>query len=284
MWLEENKPTGLNSTVQEANVTTGVTVQDIIGYVETLTGHSLNRDEGVHHGFPASDVSGATMCWMTTPAAIASAGRRGDDLLIGHESLYYPYDVVNRTDQPAGWRDWQTNSQRRAALERYDLTFLRLHGSVDEICIFDEFARLMGLGEPAYVDGWVKVFEIRECSLEELIARVKEKTKMESLRVSRPAAFNSPVRRVGLPLGGLGLFVNVSYQQRLIEQNCDVFIAGESDNYGFRFSQECGIPMIGTGHEISENPGLRRFTEMLARAFPALRWRFFENPCVWEVE
>ena len=265
-------------------MTIGVTVQDIIRYVETLSGHSLNRDEGVHHGSPGSNVSGATICWMATPAAIASAGGRGDDLLIGHESLYYPYDVVNRSDQPAAWQDWRTNSQRKAALEKYDLTFLRLHGSLDEICIFDEFVRLLGLGEPAYLDGLVKVFEIQECSLEELIAQVKEKTKMGSLRVSRPSGFDSPVRRVGLPWGGLGLFVNVSYQQRLIEQNCDIFIAGESDNYGFRFSQKCGIPMIETSHEVSENPGLRQFTDMLAKAFPELGCHFFENPCVWEVE
>ena len=64
----------------------------------------------------------------------------------------------------------------------------------------------------------------------------------------------------------------------------DVFIAGESDSYGFRFSQECGIPMIETSHEVSENPGLRRFTDMLAKAFPELGCHFFENPCVWEVE
>ncbi|NOY75007.1 MAG: hypothetical protein GXP32_04360 [Kiritimatiellaeota bacterium] len=58
--------------------------------------------------------------------------------------------------------------------------------------------------------------------------------------------------RVGLPWGGLGLFVNVAYQQFLFEHGCDVFIAGESDNMGFRFAEECGIPMIETSHEVNK--------------------------------
>ena len=88
---------------------------------------------------------------------------------------------------------------------------------------------------------------------------------------------------MGLPWGGMGLFVNVAYQQELIELGCDVFIAGETDNYGFRFAEECDIPMIETSHELSENPGLRHFTDMLAAAFSGLDVRFFETPCVWEV-
>ena len=84
---------------------------------------------------------------------------------------------------------------------------------------------------------------------------------MPALRVSAARGMDQVVHRVGLPWGGLGLFVNVGYQQRLIEQGCDVFIAGESDNYGFRFAAECGIPMIETSHELSENDGLQRFVD-----------------------
>jgi putative NIF3 family GTP cyclohydrolase 1 type 2 len=91
------------------------------------------------------------------------------------------------------------------------------------------------------------------------------------------------VHRVGLPWGGLGLFVNVGYQQRLIEQGCDLFIAGEADNYGFRFAAECGIPMIETSHELSENDGLRQFVNTLYGRFPDVQFQFFENECVWEI-
>ncbi|HUV93401.1 MAG TPA: Nif3-like dinuclear metal center hexameric protein [Anaerolineae bacterium] len=77
--------------------------------------------------------------------------------------------------------------------------------------------------------------------------------------------------------------MNVTYQQRLIEMSCDVLTAGESDNYGFRFSAELGIPMIETGHEISENPGLEHFARMLQDRFPELVVSFCECEPAWRM-
>jgi putative NIF3 family GTP cyclohydrolase 1 type 2 len=258
------------------------TIYAIISYVESLSGHPLNRDEGVQHGPADRTASGVTICWMATPDAIRAAGAHGDELLIGHESLYYPYDVINSPNPPAGWERWRVNRQRREGLARYNLTFLRLHGSLDEICIFDDFVARVGLGAPVFTDGLVKVFEIEPCTLRELVERIKARMGMPAVRVSAARGMDQVVHRVGLPWGGLGLFVNVGYQQRLIEQGCDVFIAGESDNYGFRFAAECGIPMIETSHELSENDGLRRFGQMLIARFSGLRASFFENQCIWE--
>jgi putative NIF3 family GTP cyclohydrolase 1 type 2 len=258
-----------------------ISTRDIIAFVEAQTGHPLNEDEGLQHGPTGRPVTAVTVCWMASPEAIHAAGAHGDELLIGHESLYYPYNVIHSPNPPAGWEGWQVNRQRRELLTEYGLTFLRLHGSLDEICIFDDFVARLGLAAPVYADGLVKVYEIAPCSVGELAEYVKARMGMPALRVSAPAGLDQVVRRVGLPWGGLGLFVNVGYQQRLIEQSCDVFIAGESDNYGFRFAAECGIPMIETSHELSENDGLRRFVDMLARRFPDVRCSFFENCCAW---
>ena len=254
----------------------------IAAYIESHTGHPLKPDEGVQHGCAETAVRSMMICWMATPDAIEEAGRKKVDLLIGHESLYYPYDAANRSDNPPGWQEWQVNRQRRELLDRYGLTFLRLHGSADEICIFDDFAALLELGAPLYQDGLVKIYEIAECSLGALIEHVKCKTGMAHLRVALAGGLDRAVRRIGLPWGGLGLFVNVGYQQRLVELGCDVFIAGESDNYGLRFAAECGIPMIETSHEISENPGLRHLAAILGQAFTGLAVHFYENRCIWQ--
>lgn len=258
------------------------TTRDVIGYIESLTGHPLNRDEGVQHGDAQRGIRAAMICWMATADAIAAAGERRVDLLIGHESLYFPYDAIHRTDNPPGWESWQINRQRRALLDAHALTFARVHGSADEICILDDFATLLGLGAPVVADKLVKVFEIAPCPLDELVTHVKERIGMAHVRLAAAGSMQQPVHRVGLPWGGLGLFVNVTYQQRLIELGCDVMIAGESDNYGFRFAAECGIPMIETSHETSENPGLRHLTQILAAAFPDVHWSFYENPCIWQ--
>jgi putative NIF3 family GTP cyclohydrolase 1 type 2 len=258
-------------------------VLDIVRHVEKLAGHKLNKDEGVHHGDVNGSVSGVTVSWMATPEAIREAGRKGHQLLLVHESLYYPYDVVIASSPPPNWMSWGVNRQRRELLEEHDLTCLRVHGSADEICIFDAFAELLGLGKPVKAQRLAKIFEIEECPLDEFVQKVKERAGMSAVRVSDAGDSKRLVKRVGLPWGGLGLFVNVDYQQALMELGCDVMVAGETDNYGFRFAAECGIPMIETSHEISETPGLRRFTAMLTEAFPDVTFHFHENECVWKM-
>ena len=258
-------------------------ISDIIGYVESYTGHGLNRDEGIQFGDSSQSITGATVAWMASPDAIQAAGEAGHDLLIAHESIFYPYDVINMQDAPQDWIKWKVNQQRLELFNAYNLSCLRLHGSVDEICIFDSFANSLGFGNPVFVDGLVKVYEIEPCSLASLIDRVKQKVGMPALRVAHTGDCSQSVHRVGLPWGGLGLFVNVTYQQKLVELDCDVFIAGESDNYGFRFAVESGIPMIETSHDLSENPGLKIFTELLSASFPDVSFQFYENAPVWRI-
>jgi putative NIF3 family GTP cyclohydrolase 1 type 2 len=260
-----------------------ITAETIVAYVQELAGHPLRGDEGMHHGDTARPVRRVLICWMATADALRYAGEQSYDLVLAHESLYYPYDAVVRTDNPPGWQEWPTNRQRRELLERHDMGLLRVHGSLDEICIYDDFVALLGLGEPVECHGLARVYQIEPCPLAALVARVKKATGMAALRVSAPGGMAQIVHRVGLPWGGLGLFVNVGYQQQLVELGCDVFIAGESDSYGFRFAAECGIPMIETGHEISENPGLERFSHMLAERFPTLHVAYYDCPSIWHI-
>jgi putative NIF3 family GTP cyclohydrolase 1 type 2 len=116
-----------------------------------------------------------------------------------------------------------------------------------------------------------------------LIERVKSCVGLERLRVARPDGQQRPIRRIGLTWGGMGLFVNVAFQQELLEQGCDLFIAGEADSYAFRFATEAGVAVIETSHEASEQAGLRRFTEMLQAAFADVRFVFEEMPTAWEI-
>lgn len=259
-------------------------VSDIVAYVEGLSGHPLNFDEGVHHGTAARQIRGVTAAWMATPNAIGAAGAAGHDLLLAHESLYFPYDAAVRTDlAEVDWQGWQTNRQRRELLDEFKLTFLRVHGSLDEICIFDDFAELLGLGAPVYAERLVKVFDIAPCTLADLVERAKRATGMNRIRVCLADSAPDRFRRIGLAWGGTGLFVNVGYMQKLIEQGCELLIGGESDDYGFRFVQECGVSVIETSHEVSENPGLRTFSKRLQHQFPDLNVAFYENRCPWGV-
>ncbi len=260
------------------------TIREILDYVAEAIGKPLDDEEGVRHGGPAErHITGATVCWMAAPEAIKAAAAAGHELLIGHESLYFPYNAHDPAAPPAGWYDWPVNRQRRKLLDLHGLTYARLHWSLDVLTILEDFALLLELGAAVYDDRLVRVYEIEPCTVGELVTRVKIALAMPAIRVSAPRGLDKVVHRVGLPWGGLGLFVNVGYQQNLIAQGCDVFIAGESDNYGFRFAAEAGIAMIETSHEVSENPGLRRATGILAAAFPDMDFRFHELVCAWDM-
>jgi len=271
------------SMQEEAPVKQVTRVKDLIRFAERRKGGSLNGDEGVLHGSVNPRAKGVTLCWMATPDAILSAGKHGHNVLIGHESLYYPYNIVRKGEGPEGCWDWPLNQRRRALLDKYGLTFLRLHGSVDDICILDDFATMLGLGNSVVRHGITRVYECPPCTFDELVERVKKATGMARVRIAPTRQLPRRITRVGLPWGGLGLFVNVSYQQSLVASGCDAFVAGESDNYGARFALENGIPMIETDHEVSENPGLAHFTRMLAGEFPGVPFRFYRNRRVWQV-
>ena len=260
----------------------GVRIQDIIDYAESFVEWPLNKDEGMRRGDVSAEVKAVTLCWMATADVLRDAGERGDDFVICHESLYFPYNASVIPNPPADWKDWPVNRGRRELLEKHDMNVLRLHGTLDQICIFDVFAELLELGPPVSENGLAKVFEIEPCSFRDLLERVRRCMGLKDVRYACPEHMPAQIRRIGLPWGGLGLDSNVGYQQRLVAQQCDAFIAGEADAYGFRFAVESGIPMIETGHAISEEPGIEEFAGMLARRFPELRVTFATNGPSWK--
>ncbi len=259
-------------------------VSDILETVANLSGHPLNHDEGVQMGQPDREVGKALVCWMASQYALLEAEHAGVELVIAHESLFFPYGVKLKPDEIQPWETWQTNRQRREIIERAEFVVARVHGSADEICIFDVFASLLGIDKSLSGEGYCKVYEIDPIPLKELVAKVKQAVGMDYVRIScSDSDLEKKVRCVGLPWGGLGLDSNVSYQQAVMEMGCDVLIAGESDSYGFRFSAECGVPMIETSHETSEIPGLRRFAAMLGEKHPDVAIDFHDNGTIWRL-
>jgi putative NIF3 family GTP cyclohydrolase 1 type 2 len=261
-----------------------ITAREIHRWLEERVGRALHEDEGVMFGDPNREVTGVSVCWMASPENMERAAAAGHELLIHHEALLYPYPFDHR--QPLSAMHWYTNSQRLATLGKFNLMASRLHGTIDELWIFEDFAAQLGLKKviaegKAYHD---RVWEIEPTPYGELIERVKRATGMKAVRATsvNPGRI---VRKVGMPWGGLGLFVNVNYVQGLLEleRGIDVMIAGETDNYGFRFCTELGIDVIETSHEVSENGGLRKFADAMRERFGGLRVEFIEERIVWGV-
>lgn len=253
------------------------TPNDVITWVEGMAGSAIGPEEGVHHGPDDINVAGVTVCWKASPGAIAEAGARGDNLVIGHESLYYPYYFDFDPDRTPGWQEWEINKRRMAALDKHGQTYLRLHSSIDWLCIATDMGKWLELDEQAAdgTDPWA--YEVPKCSLGELVAKVKRISDMDAVRVSAPKGLDQEVKRVGLLVGGAALCPNGTAFEPGVRSGVDVFVAGETDNYGFRYAAECGIALIETSHEVCENPGVKHFSHMLAERFPDLRVTFYEN-------
>ena len=256
-------------------------LKDIHDWLCDEAGHPLHGDEGTTFGDPSRPVTSVGVCWVAGPEQIGAAAERGCDLLVHHESLLYPYPSDGK--YPHGALAWPTNRQRIEALTRSRMLTTRLHGTLDELYIYDRFAQSLGLTRVAAEGGRCRrVFEIDPTPYARLIEHVKAVTGLNGVRATsiQPGRV---VRYVGMPWGGLGLFVNVAYQQSLLDLGVpiDVMIAGETDNYGFRFVAELGIDVIETSHEVSEDEGLADFAAALDERFGDVRVEHVPTPCVW---
>lgn len=264
-------------------------VSDLHRWLTQRTGHGLGADEGVMFGDLDRPVTCAAVCWMPSAKNIERAVALGADLLIAHEAVVHPYPRAGQSSDEAP--DWPINRVRREILETNRLTLTRLHGTLDELYIYDDFAEQLGL-KPTHLvargEGYAdRIYRIPPTPFGELVERTKRATGLSQLRCSASDP-QQPVETIGLPWGGLGLFVNVGYVQGLLDLakasglKIDLLIAGETDNYGMRFATEQGVSMIESSHEVSETRGLARFTDEMAKQFPQLTAHWLDEPCVWQ--
>ena len=245
---------------------------DLITFVEELDGHGLNPDEGVLFGDPTRHSNSVLLTWMPTVKALEHAAVRKIPLVLCHEAFYLrpqgrPLDPHHLT--------WRANRRRVETAVRGTLTILRIHTTLDRICIWDDFVAALGVRDPNPGTGWNKVLPIDPKSVGELVQHCKNSLGLETVRVCGDA--DTVAKRAGFPWGGLGLDSNLGYVQRCIELGAEVLVAGECDEYGMTLANDSGVPMIETGHAVSETIGLVTFRDRLANAFPDIRFEVFED-------
>jgi putative NIF3 family GTP cyclohydrolase 1 type 2 len=242
----------------------------------------INADEGIVYGDPAADVTGVLVCWMGTREAVRRAQEVGANTIISHEAIFFPYPGIRSGVPPADQLSWCCNRQRIEALARAGVGVIRLHGTMDRLHIFDEFPVALGFPEATVREDWVRLYDLPATTVRDMVGRVKERLKLDRVRVSN-CDLDRPVRRVALPLGGTGLFVNVGGLALLARHSPDLFIAGETDEYALQFCIDGDIPLIETSHAVSEEPGVRVFADRLAADLKPLPVTFFRNGRAWMV-
>jgi putative NIF3 family GTP cyclohydrolase 1 type 2 len=255
---------------------------ELVSFLADFVG-PFNTEEGIRFGNSKSDIKGICVCWMATKEAISFAKENNTNVILCHEDLFLPYGKIEKGDLAADFLSWDVNYGRVKLLSKYDISVVRLHLSLDKKYILDAFARQLGLGKPVNsISDCEKIYEITPVAFCDLAIRVKKAMQMDKLRaiVRKP---DRKVTRVALLWGGMGLFVNAEFVNGLLNQNVDVLVAGETDNYIMRMVAESGVDIIETSHELSENEGLKNFSNELAATLKTENVVFYQMPCCWKI-
>jgi len=237
----------------------------------------LGGEEGFRLGDPDLEVTGMLVTWMATRDAIRSAVDSGCNLVICHEDPFFPYSGSGALETSITWR---VNRERIIPCVQRGISIFRAHSSLDRLCIVDEFARAAGLRSSEFREqGLARIFTIPEISLGELARQIRDNMGLRRLRVA--GDLDRRITKVGVAVGGIGLSFNIGFWETLLHHGSQVVLTGESDEYAFRYALDCDIGVIETTHPASENPGLRRFCDILRERFPETRVEFFECGVPW---
>jgi len=254
-----------------------VKIREIEGFLRV---HNLARydDEGFRFGPRDVDITGVLMCFKPTLDAMQAAHEAHCNLIITHEELNFPpvYSGARVKDQLTG----TVTLLRMRRLLELGITVVRVHASLDELCVLHEFAKALGLGEPTvHGDYWERTYDIAPTTVRELALQVKQRLHMKTVRVAGDQG--RTVRRVALPWGGVAISANPNCIQRLLTFDPDVLITGETEDIPMYAAVDADVPLIETGHSESECPGVRRLAALFAEAFPDVPVEFYQNPRPW---
>ena len=257
---------------------------DILSFVASNIGIKVHDfpDGGFVFGGDSDQVNGILITWMATCEALKYAAEKGLNIVVCHEEAFFgeekegiAYRWTTEVVNPIKELCWHPDNKRRRIIEESGLTVLRIHYGLDRMCIFHEFAKAAGLGRIIVDSGYESVFALPEP------VRVKDLAKSISARLNFPhirvaGDLNRLVSKAGNLWGGVALLSNRYFMRKQIENGADVLIAGESEEMAMILAAEFDVPIIVTGHTISENIGLRCFAEMLKQKFPHIPVDFYE--------
>jgi putative NIF3 family GTP cyclohydrolase 1 type 2 len=252
---------------------------DVAAYVEALAPPDSgvpHDDNGFTFGDPAAEVRGIGVTWMPTAEALGEAAGLGLNLLVVHEAWWF--DAQRSpwyADLPA--RSKPVNLGRLGLLTGNGLCLYRCHSNWDARPgdgVADRIGPALGLEREVARGRFTRVFEVPPVRLAALAGQVKARLGLPAVRF-----FGDPareVRRVAPLIGGFG-GNQFSIPEEVHRLGAEAVVAGDLVEYVTLHALELGLAVVETLHSATENPALRRLTELLRTRFPGVPVRYIES-------
>jgi len=220
----------------------------------------------VKAGDPSTPVTGIAVSFLDTMDVLREAARRGANLVITHEPTFY-----NHLDDTAFFADDPVYHEKLAFIQQHHMVVFRLHDQIhsvspDPIAV----ALVEALGWQSYSEP-ANPFRatIPKTTLAKLSLELAKKLDARTVRVVGDP--NLVITHAAILPGASGLQKQVL---ALRSNDVEVLLVGESAEWEAveyvrdASAQDRHKAMIVLGHEVSEEPGMKKCAEDLRALFP----------------
>ena len=259
-----------------------VIAEDVARAIEAiapLDSGILGDELGFLFGDRKTPVRAIGCMWMAHPQSVRKCIESGINMIVCHESMWYPA-------QTSPWYDGPTldhifvNRTLRELLEQNKLVVYRSHSNWDALFrdgVHDQAVATLGL--PGLTEiARQKFFAVERLpqpmAVKSLQAVVKSSWGYADCRVFGDA--DRKVRQFAVLIGGFG-GNQIHMPQAAVEMGAEAIIIGEMNEGILLACLEMGVPVIETLHSISETPGVKRQAALLAQRFPDIPVKFIPS-------
>ena len=252
------------------------TVTDILNFVETLAPRSMKMDwdnVGLNVGHAHREVKKILVALDPFAHVCQEAKDFGADLLVTHHVLIF---------RPGFVTDFTEQGRNTLFLIENGIAHINAHTNLDlapggvNDCLAERLGmedvtviNPMGVDENGLQWGLLRSGTVKEQSLPEFLAFVKESLGCEGLRF---VDAGKPVRKVASGGGSC-----CSEMREAVDAGCDTFVTADAKYNDFWDAYDLGLNLIDAGHFYTENPVVSRLAEKIAAAFPEIQVKISET-------
>lgn len=220
-------------------------------------------------GDPSTPVTGITVTFLDTMDVLREANRRGTNLVITHEPTFY-----NHLDDAAFFAGDPVYREKLAFIQQHHMVVFRLHDQIHSVTP-DPIATALveALGWKAYTEPSNPFRStIPKTTLAKLSVEVAKKLDARTVRVIGDP--NLTITRAAILPGASGLQKQVL---ALRSDDVEVLVVGEAAEWeAVEYVRDASAQgrhkaMIVLGHEVSEEPGMKKCADDIRALFPNLQ-------------